>query len=50
MDKFLKIKYKNMAIFSFTFSPPPLFSGEGNPSKITSDLNFEFQFFDQKFS
>ncbi len=49
MDKKFKIKYKNLAIFSFIFSLPPLFSGEGNPSKITSDLNFEFQFLTKNF-
>jgi hypothetical protein len=49
MDKNIKIKYKNLAMFSFIFSPPPPFYGEGKPSKITSDLNFEFQFLTENF-
>jgi hypothetical protein len=39
MDKHIKI----------IFSPPPPFYGEGKPSKITSDLNFEFQFLTENF-
>jgi hypothetical protein len=46
MDKFLKIKYKNLAIFSFISPHPPLWWGKN----LQNHFKFEFwiSIFDQK--